>query len=69
MKAVPEDRVSECTGSQELHLLWHGDNSETQEMERPPLKTGNRGLVKGQQTKRTQCVYVVNCSQTAIENW
>jgi hypothetical protein len=36
--------------------LWRGDNSGIREGERPPLETDTRGLVKGQETKKTQCV-------------
>jgi hypothetical protein len=38
-------------------LLWSGDCSGTQARERPPLEAGTRGLVKGQQTEETKCVY------------
>jgi hypothetical protein len=43
-ETVPEG--GESTVSQELLRLWRGDTSRAQEMERPPLETGTRGLVK-----------------------
>jgi hypothetical protein len=48
--------------SRELLWLWDGSSSGTQEGERPPLEASTRGLVKGQQTKKTQFV----CSELSI---
>jgi hypothetical protein len=37
--------------------MWRRNISGTQEGGHSPLELGTRGLVKGQHTKRTQCVY------------
>jgi hypothetical protein len=51
------DGVSiDYTLSQELLWMWHGDNSETQEGECPLLEAGTRGLIRRQETEKTQCV-------------
>jgi hypothetical protein len=43
--------------SQMLLWLWHGDSSGTQRKgDRQPLEASIRGLVKRQQTEKTQCV-------------
>jgi hypothetical protein len=36
----------ESTVSQESLWVWQGDSSGTEEGERPPLKTGTRGLMR-----------------------
>jgi hypothetical protein len=42
--------------SQESLWIWHGDSSGAQEGERSPLEAGTRGLVKGRQTGKSQCM-------------
>jgi hypothetical protein len=37
--------------------LWYRDSLGTQKVNLPPLEAGTRGLVKRQNTERTQCVY------------
>jgi hypothetical protein len=43
--------------SQELLRLWHGDNSRTQERERPQLEVDTSGLVKDKGPKRLSACY------------
>jgi hypothetical protein len=41
----------------ELLWLWDEDSLGTPKGEPQPLEANTRGLVKGQQTKKTQCIY------------
>lgn len=42
--------------SQGLLWLWHGERLGSQEAEIPSLEGGTRGLMKVQQTEKTECV-------------